>query len=77
MFHLKCKLIPGGIKPIKYINIGGFKTISQANAAARGFAFGAQGGIFGIIKHETSPSYYCGYSKGAQYKSCHFQLIYY
>jgi len=76
MFKLQCKLIPKGISPIQYINIGEFLTIDDINAAARGFVFGARGGLFGIEKHETSPSYYRGYSKGMRYQSHGFQLIY-
>ena len=76
MIYLQCKLIPKGIQSMRYMNIGEFETVSDANAAARGFAFGARGGVFGVKIHETSAAYYKGFSKGSKCHSWHFQLIY-
>ena len=40
MIYLQCKLIPKGIQSIRYMNIGEFETVSDANAAARGLNIG-------------------------------------
>ena len=75
-FLLHSMIMPKGIIPPRKVKIGIFKTISDVNYAARGFASGCNDMSLGIRIHPRSIHYYTGRHRASSYKGCKYYFIY-